>query len=109
MDRYQLAESGRFRAEREAKRLKAELQRVDVEGVLKVKEVCEYHDDLWRRTFPKARGLSYPMDGVNAKAVRRALRWGKDVDDDQACRRRRVRVGVSSQQGALSDAGVGAA
>jgi hypothetical protein len=25
MDRYQLAESGRFRAEREAKRLKAEL------------------------------------------------------------------------------------
>jgi hypothetical protein len=80
MDRYQLAESGRFRAEREAKRLKAELHGSTSKESLKVKEVCEYHDELWRRTFPKARGLSYPMDGVNAKAVRRALRWGKDVD-----------------------------
>jgi hypothetical protein len=80
MDRYQLAESGRHRAELEARRLKAELNGSRSKESMKVKEVCEYHDDLWRRTFPKARGLSYPMDGVNAKAVRRALRWGHDVD-----------------------------
>jgi hypothetical protein len=80
MDRYQLAESGRHRAELEARRLKAELNGSRSKESMRVKEVCEYHDDLWRRTFPKARGLSYPMDGVNAKAVRRALRWGHDVD-----------------------------
>ena len=46
-----------------------------------MKEVCAYHDELYRRTFPRARGLTYPMEGKNATAVRRALRWGFNADE----------------------------
>jgi hypothetical protein len=81
MDRYQLAESGRFKAEREAKRIKAELHGSTSKESRQVKEVCQYHSENWMRVYPKARGLKYPMDGKNAAAVRKALRAGYTINE----------------------------
>jgi hypothetical protein len=80
LERYEITERGRYAAEREVRRLKGQLNGSTTAESQKVKDVCEYHDELWRRAFPKARGLSYPMDGKNAATVRKVIRWGFSVE-----------------------------
>jgi hypothetical protein len=81
LERYEITERGRYAAEREVRRLKAQLNGSTTAESQKVKEVCDYHDELWRKTYPKARGLKYPMDGTNAAAVRKVIRWGMGVEE----------------------------
>lgn len=78
---YEVESTNRRRAEREVLRLKRELNGSKTQESERVKEVCEYHAELWKRTYPRARGLTYQMDGKNAAAVRKVLRWGFSVDD----------------------------
>jgi hypothetical protein len=80
LERYEITERGRYAAEREVRRLKAQLNGSTTPESAKVKLVCDYHDELWRSAFPKARGLSYPMDGKNAATVRKVIRWGFTVE-----------------------------
>jgi hypothetical protein len=81
LERYEITERGRYAAEREVRRLKGQLNGSTTAESQKVKAVCDYHDELWRRAFPKARGLSYPMDGKNAATVRKVIRWGMSVEE----------------------------
>jgi Tfp pilus assembly protein PilE len=55
LERYEITERGRYAAEREVRRLKAQLNGSTTAESQKVKEVCDYHDELWRKAFPKAR------------------------------------------------------
>jgi hypothetical protein len=80
LERYEITERGRYAAEREVRRLKGQLNGSTTPESQKIKTVCEYHDELWRKAFPKARGLSYPMDGKNAATVRKVIRWGFSVE-----------------------------
>jgi hypothetical protein len=81
MERYQVTEAGRYAAERQVRRLKAELNGSTTPETQRIKDVCTYHDERWCSTYPNARGLKYPMDGNNAAAVRKVLRWGFSVED----------------------------
>jgi hypothetical protein len=81
MERYVITERGRYAAERQVSRLKAELNGSTGKESRQVKEVCAYHSENWMRVYPKARGLKYPMDGKNAAAVRKALRAGYTINE----------------------------
>jgi hypothetical protein len=81
MERYMITERGRYAAERQVSRLKAELTGSTGKESRQVKEVCQYHSENWMRVYPKARGLKYPMDGKNAAAVRKALRAGYTINE----------------------------
>jgi hypothetical protein len=81
MERYQIVEAGRYAAERQVRYLKGQLNGSTTPETQRIKEITAYHDECWRKVFPKARGLSYPMDGKNAAAVRKVLRWGFTVQE----------------------------
>jgi ribosomal protein L35 len=81
MERFQITESGRFKAEKEAKRLHTELHGSTSKESRQVREICAYHNENWMRVYPKARGLKYPMTGANAAGVRKQLRAGYTINE----------------------------
>jgi hypothetical protein len=78
---YSASETEVRRLRRVVKHLQNELNESQSPENNKVRQVCDYHSDLWKQAFPRARGLKYPMTGKNATAVRTALRWKFSVQD----------------------------
>jgi hypothetical protein len=82
LERYEITERGRYAAEREVRRLKAQLNGSTTAGVPEGQgRSASTTTSSGAGRSRRRRGLSYPMDGKNAATVRKVIRWGFSVEE----------------------------